>query len=341
MQQKKIYVLNYCCLLIVGLTLTIGSLSGCVAAPPDSSENESVIFPTSNTQIAMETVVLPSETPSPSATITVMPSPTASPTFTSIPLPSKTPTVTSPPLLTLTPLPTIPPEQHGQVYTQLMSSNGGCSLPCWWGIELGVTPIEHVAQLYTSLGAFITVEDFENGSYLSALFVDPQIENSEQVYHTFRAQDGIIIESAAEVGRQPDYQIEPILQQLGQPSEIWLWTIPEPYQNLLPARFRLYYPNQGIFVGFATTGAKIGDAVSICFNEPGDAALFLWDPNIWDPDRTKSIVDRANEGGGNFTLEGHPIQEVSNWNVEKFYAALVYPNHSECLETPSNLWPQP
>lgn len=83
------------------------------------------------------------------------------------------------------------------------------------------------------------------------------------------------------------------------------------------------------------------EAVQVCFDGPGGTTLLLWDPAIWDPDGTKSINDRSDEGGTAFTLEGHPIGEVSNWDVEQFYAVLNDPTGSECLKTPSNLWPPP
>jgi len=79
----------------------------------------------------------------------------------------------------------------------------------------------------------------------------------------------------------------------------------------------------------------------VCFDKSGGATLLLWNPSVWDPDGTKSIVDRANEGGTAFTLEGFPIEEVSNWDTTQFYTILTDPTRSECLETPSNLWPPP
>lgn len=320
--------------LIIGLLLTIEILAGCVASQSDGQGNESVVSDTSltSTATATPTPIPPSATPAPSSTLTL----------TGIIKPSATPTANPTPVPTLTPLPAVAPQQRGQVYAKLMSSNGGCTLPCWWGIELGVTPIEYVEQLYLSLGASITIRDFVNGrSRITALFVDPQIENGIQVRHTFRAQDSVVIEAEIQVHHQPNYQIEPILEQLGPPSEVWMWTIPEPYEGILPARFRLYYPDQGIFVGYATDGVKIGETVNICFDGPGSTALLLWDPNIWDPDGIKDIDDRANEGGSTFALEGYPVDEVSNWDVEQFYTILVDPAHTECFETPSNLWPSP
>jgi hypothetical protein len=242
----------------------------------------------------------------------------------------------------LTPLPTIPPQQRGQIYNELMSSNGGCALPCWWGFELGNTSIDEVRQLYTSFGANISEQNDHNGtSVLEAKFIDPQIENGTQVKHTFITEEDVLIEVLAEIVFDPNYQLTPLLQELGQPSDIWMWTIPEPYEGALPARFRLYFPERGVFVLYSTGGLKVDNAVHVCFEDTGGVILLLWEPDIWDPTGIKNIIERSDEGGSSFMLEGFPIEEVSNWNVEQLYTALTNPNRTKCLETPSNLWISP
>lgn len=226
-----------------------------------------------------------------------------------------------------------------------MSNNGGCELPCWWGFEMGVTSLDEVRQFYMAFGTYITEQVGDSGlSALYAKFVDPQIDDGSQVRHTFIAQDGIVIEAEIEANYAPEYQITPILQQLGQPSEIWMSTIPEPYYGLLPARFRLYFPEQGVLVLYGTGGVRAEDTVNVCFDGfdgREGSILYLWNPAIWDPDGNKTLAERANGTGSALIPEGYPINEVSNWNVEDFYTVLVNPTHTECLETPASLWPSP
>ena len=243
---------------------------------------------------------------------------------------------------TLTPLPTIPPQQRGQVYTELIKSNGGCELPCWWGFELGKASTNEVHQFYTSFGANVSEQHGNNGiSVLYTKFFDPQIEKGEQVRHTFVAQDEIIIDMEIQLKSHPDYQIASILERLGQPSEVWMWTIPDTIEGILPADFRLYFPEQGALVGYRTNAVKIADAVNVCFDGRGGATMLLWDTAVWNPNSTKGFIERTDESS-ELTLEGHqPIEEVSNWDVEQFYTILTDPTRSECLETPSNLWQHP
>lgn len=332
---------------LIGLVVML-NLVGCTVSAPDTESNSGIetkigsvittVMPSITPTITSTTI--PSGTPTETLTVTSAPSSTPTPV---IPTPTVTTTTTPTPWATLPPLPTIAPQQRGQEYTELINSNGNCELPCWWGFELGKTSVAEVRQFYETFDASIVEQT--GGTGISALyvkFIEPEIEDGTQVRHVFLAQDDIVIEVEAQVRRQPDYQIEPLLQELGQPSEIWMWTIPEPYEGILPASFRLYYPEQGVLVAYAVASVRVDDAVQVCFDELGSVILGLWDPSIWDPDGTKGFVERANETSElGLDRDFHPIEEVSNWNVEQFYTILADPTHSDCLETPSNLWSPP
>ena len=223
-----------------------------------------------------------------------------------------------------------------------MADNGGCALPCWWGFDLGEAPLEKVHQFYAAFNPYI-VEQFGNDgiSALYAQFQDPQIESGTQVRHVFVAQDGIVIEAEVEVDIQANYQVVPLLRQLGQPAEVWLWTIPMPREDALPASFHIYYPDRGVLILYATGGIRVEDTVNICFAGQGGTIILLWEPAIWNPNGDKGFFERTTESS-ELTLEGaHPIGEVSNWDVEHFYTVLSDPHHQECLETPAMLWPEP
>lgn len=344
--KNNIYSTFYNCV-IMGLLLIVTALVGCSPSQIDNPMSESAPVEIGSAPMTTTTVVI-SATPTAeltsTQTVTSKPSPSNTPvaTSTATPFPSATSTNTSTPTATWTPLSTIDPQQRGQVYSELMSRNGGCMLPCWWGFELGKTSIDEVRQFYTAFAPFISEQVGRNGiSVFTAMFEDPQIENGIQVGHTFIAQNELVIEAEIQVHNQPNYQVESVLSRLGKPAEIWMWTIPEPYEGILPVRFRLYFPEQGVLMVYGIEGMRHNDTVNVCFDASGGTALLLWDPNIWDSDGTKGIIDRANEAGSAFTLEGHPIGEVSNWDVEQFYTILSDSAHTECLETPSNLWSPP
>ncbi|MCB0033519.1 MAG: hypothetical protein KDE51_05860 [Anaerolineales bacterium] len=336
--------------LLMGLIMLI--CTNCVATESNSLESEDTISSSDAVPTIIMTTIAPSVTHT--ATNTSTPTPISMNTSTPTQIATKTqeaidtlvPTSTLIAIETLepilTPLPTILPEGRGQVYNELMSTNKGCMLPCWWGFELGETTIQQVEQFYSSFDASTTVRAFSNGrSRLTALFVDPQIEDGIQIRHMFRAQDNIVIEAEIQVIYSANHQIESFLQQFKQPSEVWLRTIPEPFEGVLPVSLRLYFPNQGILVSYAVFGELVNDNVQVCFNDTGGTIYLLWDPAIWNPNGDKGFIERTNESS-ELTLEGHrPIDEISNWDIEQFYTILSDPNHTECLQTPSEFWSSP
>ncbi|MCA9900461.1 MAG: hypothetical protein H6654_04280 [Ardenticatenaceae bacterium] len=331
--------------LIMGMSFLLALLIGCTVSQPNSLENNSIIAEASLTVKA--TLAIPSlatltspATPFPNENVATTLTPASTQTATSPLLPSATSTNVSTLTPTLTPLPTFSPQERGLLFSELMISNGGCDLPCWWGFEMGKSSLDEVRQLYKAFGAHITQQSGDNGIIiLEAQFVDPQTENGQQIRHSFVAQNNILIEAEVQLIKQPSYQIESILRRLGQPSEIWMSTIPEPYLEQLPADFLLYFSKLGVIAGYRTSGEKVNDTISVCFNNTGGGTLHLWDPNIWDPNNSKGIVERTNQASSIFNLDGyHPIEEVSNWDVESFYTMLSNDGHIECLETPSELW---
>ena len=65
---------------------------------------------------------------------------------------------------TVTPGPTLSPEQEGDFLSSLMSENGGCELPCWWG----VTPSQTSSQEARDLFPFQGIDDWvvsHDGTY--------------------------------------------------------------------------------------------------------------------------------------------------------------------------------
>lgn len=335
--------------LLFSFFFTMFFVIGCSVTYSNGEESENVLAGT-KVMVTITATSMPAKSSS-TATFTSTatslptetPSPVSSPTTTIETIPTKMPTASPTSMPTWTPLPTFAPSQRGQIYNELMNSNGGCTLPCWWGFELGKTSLNEVRQFYAAFDAFLTEHNDKNGvTILEVLFVDPQIENGIQIPHTFVAQDNVLVESQIQLSNQPSYQIESILQLLGKPSDIWMWTIPEPYEDKLPADFILYFPNHGVLLGYRTGSIKSNEYVKVCFDKVGGATIDLWNPSIWDPNGNKDILERANQTGSAFRLDGYyPVDEVSNWDVEQFYTVLSNSTHTECLETPSNLWSSP
>ncbi len=98
---------------------------------------------TAPTQTPTPAILRATETPPPTVSATAT-RPAATSTSTRVPSPTK-PTATPRPTITpratrtasWTPLPTLPPTQARQRVLELLQDNGGCRLPCWWGVAPG------------------------------------------------------------------------------------------------------------------------------------------------------------------------------------------------------------
>lgn len=186
------------------------------------------------------TIIPETSTPTPSSTRTATLTATPKPTHTATLRPTATvqPTETATPLTSLPPLPTIPPDQRGEKYDELMTTNNGCQLPCWWGLKMGSSTFDEVIQLYAQFDPLITVQNFpEDKTRITILFADLEIEEGIQTTHTFRGQSGVVLEAEIEVGNYENLAPLSLMQQFGSPLEVWLRTIPEPYQGILPHFF--------------------------------------------------------------------------------------------------------
>lgn len=332
---------------VIPIIVLLSMLVSCLPGQPIGEEAARLATgsPESSNATVASNLSLETSIPLPSTTPTVLPSATPLPTQTATLKPTRTTmpteTVTSP-SPSLTPLPTIQPSQRGERYTELMTTNDNCQLPCWWGLEMGISTIDEVVQLYEPFDPVITIQDYPEGyAIVTIQFIDPNITGDIQTRHMFTILNGILIEAEIQVGKYENFTPASLMAQFGQPSEVWLWTIPKPYQGLLPASFRFYFAEQGILTAYAESARNVGENVEVCLNGNGGSILLLWRPEIWNPDGSKGFMDRAN-ASAELTLEGHqPISEVSNWDAEALYTNLLNPDSTECLETPSNQWSPP
>jgi len=148
--------------LLLGL---IFGISGCISGQEtvtDASANTTFISTSTKVIVTQTNVATPSLTPGPLLITAVPPTrildtPTSNEVYeektelfdrdftANTPgSPTSTPTVT--------PAPTLSPEQEGGLLSSLMSDNGGCELPCWWGVAPSQTSPQEARDLFASQG---------------------------------------------------------------------------------------------------------------------------------------------------------------------------------------------
>ena len=264
------------------------------------------------------------------------PSVQASQTF----LPTAAPTKTLTP--TWTPLPTLTLKQAREKINDLNSDNGGCQLPCWWGLIPGKATWNEALQL---LAPFTEIKQGESRSF---------VENGKTHYvtnYTFYykfpgetasqrliidVQDDLVIGFTIFPAKtEHNFTLSQILMYFGKPNQVYVSAQPDTQTNqLLPAIIVLDYGDKGIWASYEFPLSKTGENLKICPDSTG-AKLELWNPKIKYSNKML-IAEYVTMITG---FDPKILENVSKMNIASFYETYKSSGAVPCLETPINLWP--
>ncbi|MFH2103008.1 MAG: hypothetical protein ABIJ39_06585 [Chloroflexota bacterium] len=248
-----------------------------------------------------------------------------------------TPTSTAMPTF-LPPLPVGTPEE---VVLELLRSNHGCQLPCWWGIMPGVTTYPQVTALLEPLAKrplYITGSP-QNHGFLEAEFTLQEIYSSlTEVRLTIAFTDGIVRSIEVHGFEIPDlYDVGRIMDQFGPPEEILISTVQTDLNLPLPFILYLFYPDLGMFLSYSAGGYSNGQTIRACFDPLGSVGQGL---NLWSPGVTETMADVLEMWEREFDFSVfHPLEDATGMTVEAFYEMYRHPAADPCINTPAEIWP--
>ena len=310
--------------------------------------------------------------PIPTATATVTETlspipvmPNASPT---IQLATWTPSLpnTPTPSITLTQLPTLSVQEAQDRIKELLETNGGCELPCWWGLIPGTTRIFDARNylnsfqvlsigkpLYNDEWNYLTLHlPQSNNLYLHiattfkgekdklewlqvSLEMQYKVTNDEeQSWYEISWNDPAL----AEVVNQ--YSLQNILSAYGEPSDILIFTHQTGLLNrALPVSIVLFYPQHGFMIEYVTDGQIISDNIIGC---PSLAFPNFW---FWSPSEQITMDDVVSTISGyqidhESIVNFKTIQDATGMNIDEFYSSFKA-DKNKCIETAKNRWPLP
>jgi hypothetical protein len=266
------------------------------------------------------------------------------PTSTHFPTVTATPSPVPP-----TPLPTLPAlrttEEAAAFIIKMQETNGGCELPCWWGITPGKTIGQDAKQILSPLRRL--GENHVLGAiyfYLLELHVYANLGFSVQVEtkaSEYQPVDSVYVESFITVNDDTArydeswrrYFINELLTRLGQPSEVWLgFGLYGPQESKRYFyELMVFYEDLGLTVEYAGPAVK-GNPNRACLALEQLKLLRL---NVQNPSNPKMV--RPPGPGEPFT-DLRPISEVTNLNPEKFYNSAKDSNGQVCIESPAKFW---
>ncbi len=202
-----------------------------------------------------------------------------------------TPTVTRPlsttQLLQWTPGAKLPPDEAEKKIMKFYSNNGGCELPCWWGITPGMTTGEKALSILAPL-AQVRISEWEDG--LFSYGVSAKFPSAPDPFKNFMAsffvKDNIVIAiriTADDVEPKFDYSLAGILNAFGQPDQIWFKIITDTMNGRPHFDYNLFFASRGINI-FINENATIElNFVKVCPQDILNRNKFPPGMTLWSP----------------------------------------------------------
>ncbi|MBN2390647.1 MAG: hypothetical protein JXR84_07990 [Anaerolineae bacterium] len=286
--------------------MTIVCLAGCTVSSPSPGETLLPKVTPSSTASASPTSELPTPTPpAPSSTPSLTPSP--SPTF----YPTRTPSPTSRPTLTA--------DEEYRYVGEMLSTNGGCELPCWWGITPGESSWQGTKEGLPGLNfQFWFPEDFIKYDLYLVLTKEKNLVKTIDI----RSECFECDRFAQDWQR---YSLDQLLSRYGSPSRVRV-VLALPIDAGGPTYYILYmfYDDLGISVIYMGPATKQGEMLNTCFSFH-QITLWLQSPELSTP--LEQMIDPDEWA---YTV---PLDEATGMGVEEFYETFRHPG--ACLEAPA------
>lgn len=256
---------------------------------------------------------------------------------------SPTPSLTASPELTATisAANTIEPQQAMDRVVELLSENGGCELPCWWGIEPGSTAWPDAEAILSPVASRIHLYAQRSSLSLYDVLVPvPKEIFPVRLEYRFEVEGDVVQKTEVIVGNVDRYRLSKLLNDFGAPREVWLTTYSKSRAGSLPFAMVLYYPDRGILAQFGNEATVEGDFVVSCPRNDSASILVLWSPDRAYPSFEAAVNDTLRLGS--FKERGyHRLEEVTDLDAGAFFETFRTANDIDCIYTEASHWPSP
>lgn len=328
--SKMIMCYIWVLLLVIGCQPTVNEDNKIVVATGTISKEQTVTLPSATTTIPTRPI---------SQLVTMTWTPISSPTSSATPESTPTPLPTEP----VTPMPwsTLPPDEAVDKVLSLLADNQNpdCLLPCWWEATPGQTrwwDIQGYLQSF-SLQVYPYPQDF---LYVIAFPVPRSVSYLEELHigYVLNTTDIITAIDIPSLNIE-GYDAKTMVTLYGVPDEVWLTTLDEPREGVLPFQLIIVYQQQGISFRYYVDAIRTGETVTACF-EPGIELerpdLFPASPRIylWEPGQTKTIQEISP-----IPLERYfRLEAKTELTPQTLYEKFTNPDDLPCIDTPAALW---
>lgn len=286
------------------VVVTLVCLAGCsVPSPAPAETSLPTITPSSTTRV-FPTLELPAQTlAAPSPTPTVTSSPTPHPTRT--PRPTPRPTLTA-------------AEKYAYV-KEMLTTNAGCELPCWWGITPGESNWQEAMDQLPGLNfQFWFLEEDRYDVHLDLAKAKEVVESinvSGYCPHSMNECDLFAQDWSG-------YSLNYVLSHYGLPSRVRI-VLALPIDSGGPTYYILYvfYDNLGISITYMGSAVKQGEVLRTCFSFD---YITLW---LQSTESSIPLEQTIDPDEWYYTV---PLEEATGMSLEEFYETFRHPG--ACLE---------
>ena len=303
------------------------ALASCYQVGPTANQS---IQTTISTSIRILTPTIIEQTPS----IRISPSSALS-------TPSIIPSSTLTSTFTWTPASTLSPKDAHALVEGLVENNGGCELPCFWGITPGKTDwntaryfldtfIEGIKQdegVIERNGSLIHWEDY------SVMYKTPSGDMGNfGVY----VENGVVM---VILTNGQSFRLARLLTMNGKPDEVYISA--HRYTNTgdpPPFYFLIYYGRNNFWAQYDLEGKVVGNIIKGC--PQSIDAIRVW---LGSPERKRTLEDLFDYVFGP-PYSGFPrypvlsLWEATGMDLETFTNIFKDSNNQRCIETPADLW---
>jgi hypothetical protein len=291
-----------------------------------------------------------SHTPFPS----IKPTETFEPTVTSSPTATPRPTITSRPTRTPTatplPFPTLEPDKMQAFIAEMLATNGGCELPCWWGITPGETRWDEMVQFFSERNIPVGENGQLDLKYQTDWYRDRPVYDSTMEVAFHREGDlvrGVTVRNNRHYTSSPEgfttlwqrYALQPVLSRHGVPSQVHLnLTVGAPCigaGNFPDYKMWVIYENQGIAIRYSGLALRDNEKWLVC---PVFGELKMIEIRLQAAGAETELVDPESEvydPGGTFSVYGF-LPELTGMSLQAFYDAFSQLVPQTCIIAPDS-----
>jgi len=240
-------------------------------------------------------------------------------------------------------------QERKQFTKELLQTNAGCELPCWWGIVPGKTRWYVTREFLQALGARIGSDQDESGAIFHGTGGFDLMEDHIYNRFGFKEREGIIesvhISSEGYANRRgfqllwARYSPKNVITEYGPPSRVWIKSTSNYWGNTGYNGYLLwlFYDQLGFVIKYSG-GVKYQPIYHFCPSmenkkDIGGIEFLLQSPSSLLP------LDRLDDQDVPFRKYIRTIEEAAGLSIEQFYQLFTQGEKSGCFDVQADVFP--